>query len=402
MYDLSKLYRLKDSTTNQEKILVSKDYIDTHLKVYFDHLVKYIMQANPSITMEAPMFVDTDEYVDLDLGSLVSISAKNVVQDANHKMLSTSQLSSFKNKPSMFEIQERIVELKAELKTELDNLFVNLLNMPNAVERLKKLSILFKTDDGMAALNDLIDNAVWGDEFNEHKKSYTHLTSNDRKVLNLLVDLLNKGIIDRLTNSQVDRANECHKADTLEGKSLDDIKKHQFADCILGFEEDKCTYIMSKDDNTMDFTSFNYVQLKRGKFNFSKLNVLKEITNRQNDLTIEGNGWGSTLACGTFNVQNVLFKNLRITSKTTNNSLKSSLNCMISWGCEFHKVYFLDCIINITGGSNVRFEDCTFKNCVFVTSLGTRNIRITDCDLIDTQLPKLNTFENVISNNLTL
>lgn len=399
---MSKLYRLKDSTTNQEKILVSKDYIDTHLKIYFDHLVSYIMQANPSITMEAPMFVDTDEYIDLDLGSLVSISAKNVIQDANHKMLSTSQVSSFKNKPSMFEIQEKIAELKVELKTELDNLFVNLLNMPNAVERLKKLSILLKTDDGMTALNDLIDNAVWEDEFNEHKKSYMHLTSNDRKVLNLLVDLLNKGIIDRLTNSQVDRANECHKADTLEGKSLDDIRKHQFADCILGFEEDKCTYIMSKDDNTMDFTLFNYVQLKRGKFNFNKLSILKETTERQNDLTIEGNGWGTTLACGIFNAQNAVFKNLKITSKSTNNSLKSSLNCMISWGCEFHKVYFLDCIIDITGGSNVRFEDCTFKNCMFVVSPRTRNIRITGCDLIDTQLPKLNTFENVISNNLTL
>lgn len=347
---MSVVYKYRSPEADKEGLLVSKEYVDLRLKRLEDAI-------NNTTSRSIPPILDNVAVSDLDLSN-TAIKASAIVQDSGNRLVTDTQLSSLKSRPTSNEIDSKIQGLESEIKKYVDMIYNRLLNMPNAVERLKKISQMLSSDDNLNQFFQALDNTISEVDFDKHLKSSAHINNNERKALNILLDLINNGTVDRLV-----------KAKTKIEALSDDVgavsvqANTKFEDKIYTPENYPADFNVRKNNGVIAF--------KAGKYIFD----LPIILNPTLPLIVNGSGKDTTkFIIGTENaVANTTIRDLSFEQSM---DLKDLAEINLCGNVVVDGVSFSGCKIVITG-DGVIIERCKFDNCSFSFSQYSNNILIT-------------------------
>lgn len=369
---MSTIYKYKTPDSAKDDLLVSKEYVDLRLKRLEDAI-------NNTTSRSIPPVLDNVSINDLDLSS-TTVKASAVVQDPGNRMVSDTQLASFKSRPTSGEVDLKLKTVEADVKKYVDEIYNRLLNMPNAVERLKKISQLISSDDTLNQFFQALDNTISEADFDRHIKSSAHINNNERKALNILLDLINDGTVDRLTKAK-------SKIETLTNdvNAVSSQANNKFEDKIYTPENYPADFNMTKNEGVISF--------KSGKYIFDT----PMIANTALPLIINGSGMNTTkFIIDTDNILNNC--TIRDLSFEQSMDLKELAEIKICGDTVLDGVALTGCKIVITG-DNVIIERCRFDNCAFSFSQYSNNILITHNRFTRTKMPMFMSQSVIINDN---
>ena len=201
---MSVIYKIKDPENNKDMLLVSKEYVDSQFKALKDALINHERNIDnahtkSSGTSESAANLDNIEFKDIDFESIVedtSINASKVKTDSTHRFLTDSQIISLKDKPSDYEVDNAIAKAKEDIKRQYMNLYTKFLNIPDGARKLREIANIISSDNNLSNLINLLNDKISVDELQDHEAdSSKHINNNDRKALNVLLNLINTGLI---------------------------------------------------------------------------------------------------------------------------------------------------------------------------------------------------------------
>ena len=390
------IYRVKNPETGEYQELVSKDYVDIEIK-----------RIKDALNINLPPALSKDEVVDLAIADSSEVKASDIQQDASHRMVSESQLELFRRKPNMHEVEDRVAKAKKSLESKIDENYYKLLNMPNAVERLQRLSMILQNDDVLKNLFEILDTTVTEQEMEEHRNSNRHLSSIDRKSLILLQTIIDKGFVEKLEaltkdGAHVAYADTAHNVEYIGNYPSEDVFKMKSPDTIVVGHSDYCTekecHVFVK--HSKDFLDADWLKVNKhiGRVRFSNGSF------RFNTFTyaLEGNESGIVEGCGKYNTVisfNDMVTNSISYSDLTLSSSKdepSSAKLLTTYS-TFRNVIFKNCVIDPE--TMVLFDKCIFVNCEFKFSRLSTHIIITHNHFIDCNIPTFMSKTVIIKDN---
>ena len=192
--------------------LPDKNYVDEQYKKIMDTLKKIYPDG-----VDTASLVNDPDMVDIDMSHSQTVSASNVTQDSEHRFITDNQITLFRNKPSLYEVEDKISIAKDAMRNDINKQFVKLLNNEKAVERLRVLADIIKSDDVLNNFMSELADTITVDELTEHAESHKHLNNIDRNALNILLDLIKSGKMDDIRNNISEHAKVADVANTITG-----------------------------------------------------------------------------------------------------------------------------------------------------------------------------------------
>jgi hypothetical protein len=301
------------------------------------------------------------------------VRAEDIITDAKHKFITQAQLDSFKDKPTMQELNMVMSTISDEIEQRVDAAYVNIMNTPNALQKLKDLAILLRDNSDIIGISELAASKVDKKDFEVHKDSVLHMSSNDRKALNALIKALDIGFAD--WNATEDDQNFIkHKptslpanggnADTLAGRSADAYLTSRVEDYVIGYDPDKSD--ITVDDDTKDITPIfrgnsykGLMAIQSGIYYLSDDCTITSIAyNTPGSCTISGNNT-ATVINGQKHIivldKGVILKNLMITDCAV----------IVKSNVEIEHVLFKNCNVEFASSSKSVMKYCTFEGSSF-------------------------------------
>lgn len=373
---MSAVYKIVDEN-GTERILVSKEYVDLRIQAIVGAVLAHernieTAHINGSETIErtATLFDEGDIEQFSIVQKIPEISASTLQQDSLHRMLSDAQIELFKKKPSVFEVENLVNDLRNEMKTVFNEQYVKLLNTPNILERLRALSELIKENDTLTALSDTITSRITKEEFNQHIESHFHLDDNDRNALNILIDYITDGSMGKiaLIGKHSETADKASNAERLNGLSVHELNGCQLEEEIYGLESDykphQCTKLLDGNflQDDLGKENLNYrpgiFAFKPGEYRLNHFDLNR--TFNTGEILIKGSGNTSKFLCESMDVSNASIENISI----------NNAEIHVYQNVSFKSCKFSNCkIVFMNDSQKVFIQECEFDNCGF--SFGT-------------------------------
>jgi len=410
---MSNIYKITNPETGESQLVVSKEYVDIRLNRLENAIMQHIKDSDKAHTLDAklntesPALLDKEQYTDIYIPkSTDPIKAQDIKTDAEHKFISQTQLEVFKNKASISEAQALINNSINEIKSQFNAMYINLLNKPDAVKKLKDLISLIDESETLDQIMASFSTKVSKEELDEHAtNSVVHVNSVDRKALDILIGLIKDGTFDKIKAQSLDFVKAAENAINLDGMTSDEVRsrgKYVKIYGVDGYVDPFRVDVLFPGQQYLDneIAKQNFINTS-GKVLFAEsfYNIDTFYLNRSNnmnDLTIEGCGSGTIINVKYLQANNVLFRDLTISGNDTEN-LRSAI---ISSNVIFENVTFDKVDITLSASKYCRFKNCIFKNCRFtMTGVCIGNI-IKECIFIKTSTPKYIGGSNIISDNV--
>jgi hypothetical protein len=369
---MSKVYEINDATFANSKLIPSMEYIRDILKMIEDAIIE-------SDNFKGFSSIDNEiESIELAKESEDAVFAKDIETDGEHQFVSETFVNILKDKPSSFDVQQSIDSAKEDIKKDINDIYMRIINTPNVISKLRDIADILNEDDIASGLLNTIALKVSTDEFNEHIKSSTHLNNNDRKALNLFIKFIANGGLDWNTeetafggikNKPTSLPANGGNADTVGDVTVRDISSANIADVVIGSNESDskyCDFIIG-DDNADDVLN----------------SVLKNISSKYTILFRSGIYSIKTVSMFSDSVLNIIgCGDVIINAKTfTVNNVSAKDICIkdsfirINKNCNLHNVNFVNCEIEFYYTEDTDITGCTFNNCKFnITGELLRNI----------------------------
>ena len=277
----------------EDKIIPSKEYVDALIKDINDKLVNHENSSTAHDDILTKSLYNTEpnvpfEYNELNIKSQKeeNINPEYISTDSNNRFVSEQEMMSLKNRPTSFEVEKRIDNLRTELLDALNDKFNTLLNTTNALEKLKTIiSIVSEESD----VNNLIDTIINTNTDNliKHENNNLHLTNNDRKALNILIDLCKDGFADwdakdgdfNAINNKPNLDKVFEYIDEASKYNMKDLVNKQSYDLIIGtdfvgdeiYSANTCDLFLNTDESYKvfnDLTNNHSLYFKNGRYIF--------------------------------------------------------------------------------------------------------------------------------------
>ena len=419
---MSKIYRIIDSENGEVELLVSKEYVDLRIQALKNAILSHeqnivTAHTNSSSTLvETAGLLDKEEIVDIDLNiGVPEVTLESLEQDSQHRLLTDTQIEAFKNKATTFEVETAIEDVKNELKSSFNDQYINLLNLPGAVDKLKEIAEVIQSSDTLSALLSALDERVTEDELSEHTSSHSHLTNNDRKALNILLNLINDGFIEKIKDigKFAEKSEQSISAESLDGYTVTDLLSCHHENKILGTSYNNGLY----DDTGVNLLFNTATQdgkdaIKEAFCNGWLKSEVGVITLRSGDyvingtinlhrdeqlsqLIIRGAGDATRLYPGAnIDFNNVTIENLCI-EKVINDITVEIHNYV-----KLIDMTFRDCHIVFDDSVKLMIDRCTFDRCTFEFGTACSNMMIVNSYFRGGPLPKYLSRTSVINGNL--
>ena len=375
--------------------------------------IEYKINYNESVEMEEfPLATGMPETIDVE----------SINTDANHKFISDSQLAVIKDKPSYLQLEAIVMDIRNEFKSDMDNYFVNLLNNQDALQKIKDIANMLQDSNKFSSVINSLASKVSKADFDKHTKSVFHVTNNDRKALNLLIDFIREGCADwdaneeapnYIRNKPVSMPADGGNADTIDGFGIESVLNHQIETMIIG--ADGYNYDITTTDvffdtdennvaNVSDFiteyitdteeNSYGIFRFKPGMYN------VDGVAFKNSGAVFEGSGASTVLISNNLRIDNdVEVKNLQINANRYDNENKPNFVSIGSY-CTIDNVRFNNCIITLDNSGETTIRNCTFNRCEFLISGVCHENMITNNRFILTNEPRYFGGNNIITNNL--
>ena len=382
--------------------LASVAYVNESIKLLKDVLTKILNKPIQYSSYIPDIKKLPEKEVDLN-----NIPAENINEDSNHKFITEAELSILKDKPTSYDINNMMDNLKKELLNIITNKFDFIFSNINSLENIKYLINLLNDDDKTKGIIDLINSKASGKNFDEHINSIYHLTSNDRKALNELIKFIKSGCAD--WNATEQDANYIRNkpdslpanggnAETIDGYSIDVILNHQLENLIIGFKnnnynENEVDIMLSTEKETEYL--FNKIKdagiysFKKGTYKCDSI----ELDNKTNNIIINGAGNLNTI----FDINNIK----TITNITFNNVCFKNSNIILFTNCQFINCTFIDCDITLNESINCKIDSCNFIKSIFMFSGVCINNIIINNRFFNKSAPFYSGGNNLITNNIS-
>lgn len=364
--------------------IASKDYVDYIGKQIIDYLTAHSNSSDSHDLASRQRYkLDTSvsdaSIAEIELGGAeTTVSAKDIVTDANNAFISQAQLQALKEKPTMLEVKQMINSSKTDMSNAIKENMDTLMNTPDTMSKIKSLISILREDDTLTGLmNTLADKVNIGD-FEAHKAddSY-HIANNDRKALNALISLIGAGSfadwdaetgsLNCILNKPDTLPANGGNADTVGGHSADDLNGRVY-DLIIGaagygYEAIETDYLLNEDYSNISEIAYvlentvkGLVMIRPGIYIFDELAICNSRTKSSYDLIIHGAGNGT---------------NIHKTNVTINQRVKlrdiyfDSSDVHIGSNCDVSDCEFSDCNVYFEGSVSSNIKNCYFKNCTF-------------------------------------
>lgn len=274
--------------------------------------------------------------------------------DANHKFITDTELTIFKEKPSLQDMQEALEDLRNDINKEMQRYFINLLNNPNALQTLKNISLLLSEDDNLNSLMNAMKNKVSDEKFNNHTTSHSHLTNNDRKALNLLLSFIKTGCADwnaspedpnYIRNKPNSLPANGGNADTVHNHNINELLNKQTYDIIYSSCNDNKADKQILDGEEINL-SYISTAFKSGTYNLNSLIL--------NESHVDGFKNSMINGCD----------NILIYDSTINNITIADSKVKVFSGCTLQNITFINCSIELASDMvYTSIDKCTFDRC---------------------------------------
>ena len=417
---MSKIYRITNPDTGESELLVSKEYVDLRIQSLKDALLHHEQNKDSAHTGISDTLIDNAGLLDAEEISglniyqqLPEVTLGSLEQDSKHRLLSDTQIQAFKDKVSRFELDAAIEDTRNELKMSFNNQYINLLNLPNAVDKLKELAKLIETSNALNSLLDELKTRVSEDELYSHASNYTHLNNNDRKALNILLGIINNGLIEKINDigKTAQIAEVAKTAETVNGYTYEELKKCHLENRIYGSMYGNTDYdqsavdsiLSSNDDNSLLVKSLRdgdikyeigILGFKPGSYIMNGYNIDLYRETDKLELILRGSGNSTVFTTDSMiNVNNVSLENLSITG--VGNGIINIYN-----NAKFKDILFTGMHIIFKNSENLSIQNCTFNGCTFEFGNACNHMNISNNLFIRGPLPKYLTRTSIITNNL--
>lgn len=412
---MANIYYLNPEENNMEDFNKNDSNFQIPSVAYVENLIKKLNDIIISLnSKEYNSEINTKESTDIvefpiNNKPVDNIDIESINTDSNHKFISNTQLNIFREKPSKFELETAINDLRSELQKYLNQYFVNLLNTKDALQKIKDISNIIKSDANLNTLINTVSDKVSYNEFKDHIDSTMHLNNNDRKALNLLIGFISQGCADwnateeepnYIRNKPESLPANGGNSDTVSGYSSEDLLNHQIEDLIIGsddsYEKEKVDIFVNNSDITDIIKTIK--DRTEGLFTFRSGVYIANIL----DLNMYSSSYGNIIIRGVGN-RNTIFKS---ESATFNgrifiedlNFIKSNIH--IGSYCTFDNVVFTNCKVYIDCSNESTIRNCVFDNCQVIFNGACTNNMIINNRFIRSGNVQYIGGSNMISNNL--
>ena len=407
------IIKLKMPNEDKDTIIEIPDlkYLEQYMHRFENIMRDHILSSaglNPNdkcLGVYFPAMKVKPEVKELDL-TKKEINVNNIEQDSSHRMLTDAQILLFKNKPTLEEVDDRIKSVAEELKTIIEKMFTDVLNLPQALSNLQQIAELFaksplNTEDGIKRILEKF--AELKCDLQEHIESGRHVNNSERKALNLTIDLVNSGMLDKACSGSVPHAEVADNAKSLNGVSVEDIRGRHLEEVIYGIQPydstkvdvlfDKSSILDTKFNSTIP--TIGIIGFKPGTYDsFDTFNIKSE-----NDIIVNGSGQNSTIIIA----NNIVTRNNQIRDCCFRGTTENPCKFDILNNTMFDNCKFINCEVNINADNNVKFINCVFISTrKFEISKTSGNIIITNNIFdINSKLPLSHEITNrIIKDNL--
>ena len=303
---MSKIYTVNNGKSRNEQI-PSIGYIDEIVKMIEDKLVNKDVEGFPSIK-------GTMEELPVGVKSLPEILAKDIKTDSQHKFINDAVLATVTEKPSKFEMEQSLEDIKIELKSYMDELYTRIINTPNVINKLRDISTILNEDEIVDGLLNTLAYKLNIEDYNNHIKSSSHINNNDRKALNVLIRCLSDGFADwnakkgeynAIKNKPKSLPANGGNADTIDNHGIKDLINKDDYDIVIGtseakYSKDSCDIYAENGKIDTDVLSSHIdslnvggiILLKRGSYNtdlmhlYNKSIILKGFNNKLTSIKV--------------------------------------------------------------------------------------------------------------------
>ena len=412
---MSNIYKITNPDTGEEQLVVSKQYVDIRLNRLENTILQHIKDSDNAHTLESklsnpPALLDKENIEDIYIPkSTEPIKAEEIKTDAEHKFISQAQLEVLKSKASISETQTLINNATNNLKSQINAMYVNLLNKPDALKKLKDLIALADESDTLEQLLDLYSNMISKEDLEEHKQdTILHMNSTERKALDILIGLIKDGTFDKVQKLSLDFINTSANSFALNNRSYDEVRARGEYLRVYGVsgyvDESRVDRLFPEGtwlnrDNVEEYLNnkSGKVLFTEGLYNLSSFYLKRPAS--KDRLFVCGCGNATKFLIDTLEVNNTNFKDLLIYSDDKDFRFRGSIN--INSNSVFENVHFKNCKITLNGSQNCKFKDCRFEKCSVVFSGSCFGNMIKDCYFVYTTIPKYIGGQNIIKDNIT-
>ena len=320
------------------------------------------------------------------------------------KSLIAESLLNDNHEVTKIELENRINKLREEINELINNSFIRLLNKNDAVQRIKDIEYALNESEDLSPLIELIGTKATKEELKNHFESVFHLTSNDRKALDVLLNFIAEGFADWNANPEDPNyiknkpkalpANGGN-ADTVNGYTAKELKNHQAYDLIIGIGLlcDNVDQLLPPDGSKnndvaeviskMDGRFSHSFMFRSGLYKFDLFNLKSHSIN------------GAPNYATIFNV-----KSMKLNSTTIRDIKFTDSNIHIYTKVSLSDCYFDSCNIYIDASYQSTIRNCIFNNCNIQFDGMCMYNMITENRFISSGRPMYYGGNNLIINNL--
>lgn len=363
---MSKIYSINNKESKPNNI-PSIDYINEVVKMIENQLIiiNKDFHGFPSIKQDIEEINtgDQDQY----------ISAKKIKTDSRHRFINESLLTTFASKPSTFEVQQSIEQVKQEMHNKINESFMKVINSPKSINKLRDIAYILNENEAINGLLESIASKTTSEEFEEHAKSIAHMNNNDRKALNLLLDCIKNGFIDweakdgevnAIKNKPESLPADGGNADTIANHAIKDIINKSTEDIVIGnslekYSKDACDIYAENgiidqkilEDAIDAIGNKGVIFIKQGEYTTEYLDaqyynlpvIYKGVDRKLTSIKINDHA--------KFN--NTTFKHIGFKDSTI----------YIKSNCDLVDVLFDNCNIVLERSEMCNIKECVFNNC---------------------------------------
>lgn len=409
---------------NENFQIPSVAYVKNLIKKLEDLVIEMQKIQDPN-NKDIESRINYDESVEMEEFPLItgmpeSIDVDSINTDANHKFISDTQLAVIKDKPSYLQLEAIVMDLRNEFKADMDQYFINLLNNKDALQKIRDIAAMLQDSNKFSSIVNSLASKVSKTDFEKHTRSIFHVTNNDRKALNLLIDFIREGCADweadeeapnYIRNKPVSMPADGGNADTIDGFGVESLLNHQIETMIIGadgynydintvdtaFETDEnniayVTDFISEYITDTEENSYGIFKFKPGIYNVDGAAF------KGSGAVFEGSGVSTVFIANSLRIDgDIELKNLQI------NNIDNTQSNFISIGsnCTIDNVRFNKCIITLDNSGEINIRNCTFNECDFLVSGICHENMINNNRFIFTNEPRYFGGNNIIANNIS-
>lgn len=370
--------KIEDAQTSEDSQLASVAFVKEVAKSIMDNLIAHANNVN---TAHTPEYIDsvsdisypqtTSKDLDVGLAELPTIKAIDIETDSTHQFISDTVLNILKSKPSNIDLSVAMDDVRNELKATINNTYEKLINTPDALQKLHDISYILQEDASLQTLMNLLASKATAEELATHMNSVYHLSSNDRKALNLLLRFIKEGCADwdadkdapnYIRNKPSALPADGGNADTVKGYEIDSLLNRRHEDFIIGaegygYEESEVDSFVSSDSSNVNEA---FALIPDGKtYLRAGVYILKSLILSGDSYTKYLIGDGSRTILNTKTI--ILNSNIYLRDFIIANS-----NVRIRSDCNLDNIQFANCNVIMDESTGSSIKNCTFDaDCTF-------------------------------------